>query len=664
MSVNMDLSPLHRPCPGNRKHVVIQGSFTKPSATYTDELASAIAEVYCQHLEERKRYSEAVEIAVAGLEDQLSDDLCLSADWQTESAWHWKGSSHINLLETSAVLRFFRNRAREGGDQRFVFLSDSNVARSALARGRTSSNAMRPLLKKAAALAIAYGLYPAGRFSPTRMNPADAPSRGKPVPAPVRSSIINLLGLPALHWLSQKPKLRRCFANWCRLVILLVPDFFEARWSGDWRRYRASWILPDEFLPAISQFDSTLGFPGEGPFAIFALLGLMLSPAPSPLSWFLVLSCPLSCQGARGRPPDPFVVCHGDAARQRARSGIELGAGRRVTESTALSRTALVENFQKWLQESGIDFGLFMQNPPDLDRINALLTDYGRFDFKAGKPYYHYSESINGLVTLRPILRRSLQQAWDLAFLWGSYEPHVHHIAVPHQVLISILSVCLIWGWLREAAVFSIAFGALLRIGEVVNATRSDLVLPSDVDYSVPFMLLKIREPKTRFRAARHQAGKCESPDLIQVAMLGFQGLRKDEKLWPLSSSTLRSRLVRVLQRLHLPSRSTDVPKPITLASFRPGGATWLIMMTECSELVQRRGRWASWATMSIYLQEVAASTYLNDVLFPKQRRQYFQGMQFLMRCCKKLSPIGTHVCQRLRGLICFKPIQRLVKTM
>ena len=625
VSVNMDLSPLHRPCPGNHKHVVIQGSFTKPSATYTDELASAIAEVYYQHLEERKRYGEAVEIAVAGLEDQLSDDLCLSADWQTESAWHWKGSSHINLLETSAVLRLFRNRAREGGDQRFVFLSDSNVARSALARGRTSSNAMRPLLKKAAALAIAYGLYPAGRFSPTRMNPADAPSRGKPVPAPVRSSITNLLGLPALHWLSQKPKLRRCFANWCRLVILLVPDFFEARWSGDWRRYRASWILPDEFLPAISQFDSTLGFPGEGPLAIFALLGLMLSPAPSSLSWFLVLSCPLSCQGARGRPSDPFVVCHGDAARQRARSGIELGAGRRVTESTALSRTALVENFQKWLQESGIDFGLFMQNPPDLDRINALLTDYGRFLFKAGKPYYHYSESINGLVTLRPILRRSLQQAWDLAFLWGSYEPHVHHIAVPHQVLISILSVCLIWGWLREAAVFSIAFGALLRIGEVVNATRSDLVLPSDVDYSVSFMLLKIREPKTRFRAARHQAGKCESPDLIQVAMLGFEGLRKDEKLWPLSSSTLRSRLVRVLQRLHLPSRSTDVPKPITLASFRPGGATWLIMMTECSELVQRRGRWASWATMSIYLQEVAASTYLNDVL-PEAKNAVLSG--------------------------------------
>ena len=171
----MDLSSLHRRCPGNHAHVLIQGSYTKPSATYTDELAFSIADVYFKHIQERKRHAEVVEVAVAGLEDLLSNDVCLSSKWETEAAWLWKGSSHINLLETSAVLRLFRNRAREGGDQRFVFLCDSNVARSALARGRTSSNAMRPLLRKAAALTIAYGLYPAGRFSPTRMNPADAP---------------------------------------------------------------------------------------------------------------------------------------------------------------------------------------------------------------------------------------------------------------------------------------------------------------------------------------------------------------------------------------------------------------------------------------------------------------------------------------------------------
>ena len=221
--------------------------------------------------------------------------------------------------------------------------------------------------------------------------------------------------------------------------------------------------------------------------------------------------CPLSCQGARGVPSGPFAVGHGDVARQRLRAGIELGAGRRVTESTASSRIALVENFKIWLSERGIGFDLFLANPLDLDRINAVLTEFGRFLFGAGKPYYHYSECINGLVTVRPTL--------NLALLRGSYEPSEHHTAIPHQVLLSILAVCLVWGWSREAAVFALAFGAF------------------------QYMLLKVKEPKTRFRADRHQAGKCESPDLIQVTMLGFQGLKKHEKLWPYSSSTLRNRL-------------------------------------------------------------------------------------------------------------------------
>ena len=74
-----------------------------------------------------------------------------------------------------------------------------------------------------------------------------------------------------------------------------------------------------------------------------------------------------------------------------------------------------------------------MTNPPDLDHINNLLADYWRWLFKSGKPYYHYSETINSVAACRPLLRRSLQQAWDLAFMWGSFEPMEHHTAMPYQ---------------------------------------------------------------------------------------------------------------------------------------------------------------------------------------------------------------------------------------
>ncbi len=74
----------------------------------------------------------------------------------------------MNILETAATLKLFRDLAVDGGDVSFVFFGDSHVSRSALARGRTSSLALRPLLKQASSLSIAYGLYAAGRYSPTR----------------------------------------------------------------------------------------------------------------------------------------------------------------------------------------------------------------------------------------------------------------------------------------------------------------------------------------------------------------------------------------------------------------------------------------------------------------------------------------------------------------
>eukprot|EP00434_Breviolum_minutum_P029037 symbB.v1.2.025685.t1/scaffold2428.1/size79313/2 len=158
-------------------------------------------------------------------------------------------------------------------------------------------------------------------------------------------------------------------------------------------------------------------------------------------------------------------------------------------------------------------------------RLNSKLVEYGRLLFDDGKPFYHYCETINALTVARPLIRRSLQQAWDLAFIWGSYEPSEHHVAMPYQILIALISAAWSWGWRREASIFALAWGALLRIGEVLDAYRKDLVLPSDVGFTIDYVLLKICEPKTRYRAARHQAGKLEQIDLIEVVRIGFEEL-------------------------------------------------------------------------------------------------------------------------------------------
>ena len=169
------------------------------------------------------------------------------------------------------------------------------------------------------------------------------------------------------------------------------------------------------------------------------------------------------------------------------------------------------------------------------------------------------------------------------------------------------------WGWRSEAGVFALAFGALLRIGEAIQATRGCLVLPRDVLYIHSHILLRIAEPKTRLRAARHQAAKVDATDLVELIDIAFSHLPPGSRLWPFSAQTLRRRLDAALDRLGIPTARTH-SRPLDLGSFRPGGATHLLQLAEDAELVRRRGRWVSSKVMEIYLQEIAAATFFPNL--------------------------------------------------
>ena len=510
MSVNMAVQHLHRKCSRSHSHVRVEGRYTKASATYTDGLAIALAETFRDHLRPLLPPSD-LDLR-PGLEDVVSNDISLSLDWEVVDCWRWKGQSHINLLEVASGLRVYEEEAKRGGDVRFVNLYDSQVALCALGKGRSSSLALRPLLKKSSTLSIAYGLYAAGRFTPTRMNPADHPTRDTEIPSPLSSLLPSTSA--EIMWLCKLKGLRRWTSNWIRLSILLVPSWisFFADPSAI-RRYPMTIGLRSS--PTLMDFDQTLGFPGEGP------------------SWCKVI---LVLFGV-GAPGYDFHVSaapsHGDAGRQRMRAGIELPEGRRVTEQTSSMRAQLIANLARWLFDTGTSFEeLIWESPPNLDRINQRLSDFGRYLFHQGKPYFHFSETLNAVSAKRPILRRSLQQSWDLAFMWCSFEPVEHHQAMPFQVLLALLVTCMTWGWRREAAIFALAWGGLFRVGEIIAATRADLIFPQDVMHSIDHVLLKIKEPKTRFRAARHQSGKLEAPDLIEVCWIGLGDLKSGDRLW------------------------------------------------------------------------------------------------------------------------------------
>ena len=269
----MNAKPLAKKCSRDHVHIRIEGRYTKPSATYCAGLAIALARLFRRRIE--AIYAQlGGEDAERGLEDVLTDEVLLTSQWKVVRDWKWRGSSHINILEAAAALKAFESVALRGGDLRFVSLIDSHVALCALVRGRSSSMALRHILKRASTISLAYGLYHAGHFAPTRMNPADHPTRDTDIPEPLLMNF-ERRSEEEFRWLASLRGLRRWTANWLRLCLLLSPSWISF-FSHDACMRRYGLLL--DFQPPVSlDFDSTLGFPGEGPMRLFSCLFPLLT---------------------------------------------------------------------------------------------------------------------------------------------------------------------------------------------------------------------------------------------------------------------------------------------------------------------------------------------------------------------------------------------------
>ena len=196
---------------GTHEHVQIQGSYTKQSATYVDDLAEALAQVMVGGVKRLKDFSlEQDKIRVEGLENLAVNELALSLPWELDSVWTLKATCHINLLELSAVLKLATRLIRLGKSVRVLVLVDSNVIKCAASKGRSSARALKAL-SKLAALCIVGGLYVVFAYVPTRLNVADDPTRSVPVRCSIPGMDLAAWDRLDLFSLASRPRLR-CWA--------------------------------------------------------------------------------------------------------------------------------------------------------------------------------------------------------------------------------------------------------------------------------------------------------------------------------------------------------------------------------------------------------------------------------------------------------------------
>lgn len=247
LAVHLSLHRLSKRCDKSHVHVVIEGRYTKESATYVPMLAKAIALSFKEAIESRRsRAKKAEELVVRGHETQLANSVALSSDWKVDAVWSFRKPCHINILEMSALNRLAERLAKRGQSLRVTALMDSFVCSAASSKGRTSSLGLAPPLRRFCATSVAAFLFFCTPVVPTRLNASDDPTRSVPVRSPSGSFSLKDWTNDDLSVLLDLPRLRRWSSNWVRLVLSLCGP--AALRLSDRSLYRQSLMNTLDFL--------------------------------------------------------------------------------------------------------------------------------------------------------------------------------------------------------------------------------------------------------------------------------------------------------------------------------------------------------------------------------------------------------------------------------
>ena len=110
---------------------------------------------------------------------------------------------------------------------------------------------------------------------------------------------------------------------------------------------------------------------------------------------------------------------------------------------------------------------------------------------------------------------------------------------------------------------------------------------------------------------ARRAYTRIDDPAIVQFAEQYATRFDPQDLLFDAPYHVLRTVFNAICAEIGRPHGGPD---GFTLDSLRPGGATWLYRLTDNSELVRFRGRWASLRMLEIYIQEVGAISVLPNL--------------------------------------------------
>ena len=123
---------------------------------------------------------------------------------------------------------------------------------------------------------------------------------------------------------------------------------------------------------------------------------------------------------------------------------------------------------------------------------------------------------------------------------------------------------------------------------------------------------MQIESPKMRRRGARLEHVRIRGTLLTAFARAVVSTLRPENRVFTGSPAELPRSLSQMLGFFGIHAGAAG--GTLTWSSLRPGGATFLYMDDVPLDTIKWRGRWAAWATLDRYIQEVASLSILKHL--------------------------------------------------
>lgn len=227
------------------------------------------------------------------------------------------------------------------------------------------------------------------------------------------------------------------------------------------------------------------------------------------------------------RPPNPRT---GDLA------DVEL-----LEPVTIALRAKIWNSFVHWVEDAtGGNFFPWVLGQPSI--LVDLLISYGHAAFREGVSLMYFRQLLAHVQRENIAVRPYMMAAWQVVSKWELMEPTNHRPPLPEPLMAAMASLGWLWGWRRWTATMVFSFVGACRVGEVLNARRAHLLLPSDLLSDEPIAYLKIVSPKTRKRGARVQYSTFDHAVLMPFLEAAWAKLDRDAFLYGASPGAFRTR--------------------------------------------------------------------------------------------------------------------------